>query len=150
MKELVKKLNGRTVCSAESCTGGRIASLFTSLNGSSTYFKGGVVAYCNQVKIDALGVPSDIINNYGVVSRETAISMAKQAKKLFKTDIAISTTGYIGNTGGDKFIDNKNAYACIIIDDKISTLKFENLEGSREVNMNYIISSIVEHMNISL
>ena len=92
--------HGKTLSVAESCTGGEISHLITSVPGSSNYFKGGVVAYDNSVKTKLLGVPQDIINKYGAVSKETVEMMATGARNLFKTDYAVATTGIAGPDGG--------------------------------------------------
>jgi len=91
-----------TVSLAESCTGGLIAKLITDRSGSSSYFMGSAVTYSNQSKSDLLHVDQKIINEYGAVSEECAHAMAKQARKAFGSDIAVSVTGIAGPTGGSK------------------------------------------------
>ena len=93
------KANNKTVCTAESCTGGQIAHMITSIPGSSSYFKGSVVAYANSVKTDLLGVSQDSINSYGAVSEQVVKEMASGARKLFKTDYAVATSGIAGPDG---------------------------------------------------
>jgi nicotinamide-nucleotide amidase len=83
-----------TVSTAESCTGGRIAAAITAQSGASRYFEGGVVAYQNEVKERMLGVSAEMIEEYGVVSREVAEEMVKGACRLFHTDYALASTGY--------------------------------------------------------
>ena len=83
-----------TVSTAESCTGGRIAAAITAQSGASRYFEGGVVAYQNEVKERMLGVPAEMIEEYGVVSREVAEEMVRGACRLFHTDYALASTGY--------------------------------------------------------
>jgi len=90
----------KTLCTAESCTGGRIAALITSVPGSSEYFRGGVVSYQTEIKETVLNVDAAIIDKYGVVSRETADAMRICACRLLKADYAIAITGYAGPTGG--------------------------------------------------
>ena len=92
---------GKTISCAESCTGGLIASALTSVPGSSGVIKGGVVSYFIEAKEKVLGVPSDVIETYGVVSEEVAQAMAQQARKLFDTDFAVSTTGIAGPGGAE-------------------------------------------------
>lgn len=96
-KLLLKK--GETLSTAESCTGGNIAHSITINAGSSNYFKGSVVAYSNEAKIDVLGVSQEAIKNNGAVSEEVAKQMAIGAIKKMKTNYAISTTGIAGPTG---------------------------------------------------
>lgn len=98
-KMLVEK--GWTLSTAESCTGGRLASRFTKEPGSSASFKGSVVCYSTETKVELLGVPEDLIEKYSVVSAEVAKAMAKSAQEKFHSDFAISTTGNAGPTKGD-------------------------------------------------
>ena len=83
-----------TLSTAESCTGGRIAAAITARSGASRYFPGGVVAYQNEVKERMLGVPHEMIETYGVVSRQVAERMVVGACQLFGTDYALASTGY--------------------------------------------------------
>jgi nicotinamide-nucleotide amidase len=92
--------NGWTVSTAESCTGGAIARLFTENPGSSAYFKGSVVAYSNEIKTKILGVAEDTLTKHGAVSREVVEAMALSACKLMNTDFAIATSGIAGPGGG--------------------------------------------------
>jgi nicotinamide-nucleotide amidase len=89
-----------TLCTAESCTGGNIARLITSIPGSSVFFKGSVIAYNNSVKTDLLGVKSETIKDYGAVSEQTVIEMACCARTKLKTDYAVATSGIAGPDGG--------------------------------------------------
>jgi len=103
LEEVVGKLlseKGKTIAVAESCTGGLIGAKFTNISGSSKYFERGVVTYSNQAKIELLGVPKEIIDQYGAVSEQTAILMAEGVRKLAKTDYGLSSTGIAGPTGG--------------------------------------------------
>ena len=92
---------GKTLATAESCTGGKIAENITSISGASAYFKGSIVSYATQAKIEILGIDKQLIEKYSVVSLEVARIMASQVKQLFKTDYAIATTGNAGPTKGD-------------------------------------------------
>ncbi|MFT5216461.1 MAG: nicotinamide-nucleotide amidase [Glaciecola sp.] len=92
---------GKTLATAESCTGGKIAEQITAISGASTYFKGSIVSYSMQSKIEVLKIDASIIDKYLVVSTQVAEAMAKQAQKLFKADYAIATTGNAGPTKGD-------------------------------------------------
>jgi nicotinamide-nucleotide amidase len=85
---------------AESCTGGDISHLITTVPGSSVYFRGSVIAYANSVKTQLLGVPPDIITLHGAVSKETVELMAAGVRKLFNTDFAVATSGIAGPDGG--------------------------------------------------
>jgi len=96
--ELLKEKN-MTLSTAESCTGGFIAKRMTDLRGSSEVFIGGAVTYATESKTAVLGVSPELISEYGVISAEVAAEMAKQAKALFNSSIAISTTGLAGPEG---------------------------------------------------
>jgi len=90
----------QTISTAESCTGGRIAQMITSVAGSSAYLRGSVVAYDNEIKKNILGVPDHLIDKYGAVSREVVEKMAEGARKLMKTDYSLATSGIAGPDGG--------------------------------------------------
>lgn len=98
---LSQKLN-ITFCFAESCTGGHLSSLITDIPGSSQVFRGGVVSYQTLIKENLLGVSSETLTKYGVVSKETALEMAQKTRSLMKTHLAISTTGLAGPGGGSE------------------------------------------------
>jgi nicotinamide-nucleotide amidase len=91
---------GKTIATAESCTGGLIGDRFTNVSGSSAYYKGGIVAYSNEVKHDMLDVKKDTLETYGAVSEETALEMAIGVRKKLASDIGLSTTGIAGPSGG--------------------------------------------------
>ncbi|MDZ4142503.1 MAG: CinA family protein [Methylotenera sp.] len=101
-KELGTKLktSGYTLALAESCTGGMVAQAVTSVAGSSTWFDRGFVTYSNAAKMEMLGVPSQILETFGAVSKETAIAMALGALKNSHAQIAGSITGIAGPDGG--------------------------------------------------
>jgi nicotinamide-nucleotide amidase len=90
----------KTIAVAESCTGGLIASRITDVSGSSAYFERGIVAYSNTSKMDLLGVPAQMIDQHGAVSREVAEAMAAGVRRLAGTSLGISTTGIAGPSGG--------------------------------------------------
>ncbi len=97
---LLKSKNA-TLATAESCTGGKIAQVITSVPGASNYFKGSVVSYATETKISVLGISSELIKEHSVVSFEVAKEMALAAKKMMNTDYAIATTGNAGPSKGD-------------------------------------------------
>lgn len=94
------KEDQKTVSTAESCTGGNIAHLLTSVAGSSAYFKGSIIAYDNSIKTQLLGVQDYILTKYGAVSENTAKEMATGVRSLLKTDYSVATTGIAGPDGG--------------------------------------------------
>jgi nicotinamide-nucleotide amidase len=89
-----------TLCVAESCTGGFLSHLLTSISGASDYFVGGVIAYTYSIKDHQLGVSMDLLQTAGAVNEETAIQMAEGARQRLNTTYAISTTGIAGPGGG--------------------------------------------------
>ena len=96
-EELLRR--GQTMATAESCTGGNIAHQITLVPGSSAWFKGGVVSYTNEVKMNVLQVPKDLIDRYTEVSTQVAEAMAEGARRITGADFAVSTTGIAGPTG---------------------------------------------------
>lgn len=106
LKDLAERLvktfaqNGRTISTAESCTGGLIAKSITDIPGSSAVLAGGCVSYTEDVKHRVLGVDEEILRTKTAVSEECAKAMAEGARKLFGTDVAVSATGYAGPGGG--------------------------------------------------
>jgi nicotinamide-nucleotide amidase len=91
---------GWTLAVAESCTGGLLGHRITNVSGSSAYFEGGVISYSNEAKQSSLGVPGETLLEHGAVSPETALAMARGARRLLGTDIAVAITGIAGPTGG--------------------------------------------------
>lgn len=107
MKNLEKLANllrkgGLTLATAESCTGGSLGAALTSFSGSSDYYLGGVITYSDQSKIQLLGVPQDVLENFGAVSSECAAAMVSGCRKLFNSDFSVSITGIAGPAGGTK------------------------------------------------
>ena len=101
-EKLVKVLTEKkmTCATAESCTGGGVGYAITGVSGSSAVFWGGVISYDNSVKRDVLGVPEEVLATKGAVSSECAAAMAEGARRLLKTDLAVSLTGIAGPGGG--------------------------------------------------
>ena len=91
---------GKTIATAESCTGGKLAALLNKHSGSSVFYKGSVVAYSNEVKENVLKVHRESLERYGAVSEQVVTQMACGAKKILNTDYAIATSGVAGPTGG--------------------------------------------------
>lgn len=100
--KVLKVLEGKTLATAESCTGGMIGAGLTAIAGSSAVYKGGVISYTNQVKHRMLGVPLDVLEKCGAVSAPVAETMACGARSALEADVAISVTGLAG-PGGDDF-----------------------------------------------
>lgn len=126
---LLKKYN-LTVSTAESCTGGLVASAITEITGSSAFFGMGVVTYANEAKMKLLGVKSDTLTAYGAVSEQTAKEMAEGILSLSDSDVSISVTGIAGPTGGTP--EKPVGLVYIGISGKFGTFAYENhFSGSR-------------------
>ena len=91
---------GLTLATAESCTAGNVAAAITAIPGSSHFYRGGIIAYSNEVKENMLGVNPETLENKGAVSEETVIEMVKGAMKSMNSDCAVATSGIAGPTGG--------------------------------------------------
>ena len=100
--DVLMRLEGKTLATAESCTGGGIGAALTAIPGSSAVYKGGIISYTNEIKHDLLGVDYTLLDTHGAVSAPVAEAMAIGARKALKADIALSVTGLAG-PGGDDF-----------------------------------------------
>lgn len=134
---------GKTLATAESFTGGKISEMFTSIPGASAYFKGSMVCYATEVKINVLGVSDALIKEHSVVSEQVAIAMATNVQKILKTDFAIATTGNAGPTKGDSNEEVGTVYIGIATPTKIFAVK-EQLGGQRERVVNKAINKALE------
>lgn len=130
------KTNGLRIATAESCTGGKIASLLTSVPGSSAYFMGSVVAYSNFAKTKIPGVKMETIEEYGAVSSQVVEDMADGARKLFATDIAISTSGIAGPDGGSEAKPVGTVWIGVSTKKKTFSKKFV-ITSDRNTNIEY-------------
>jgi|TARA_B110000967_G_scaffold188178_1_gene210742 nicotinamide-nucleotide amidase len=119
--KVVKKLTEKKlkISFAESCTGGMLSSIITSISGSSKVFNLGLITYSNKTKIDILKVPRGIINKYGAVSNECCLSMVKNLSRISKANISVSITGIAGPNGGTKLKPVGLVYIGIKIGKKI-------------------------------
>lgn len=100
--DVLRTLRGKTLVTAESCTGGGIGAALTAVPGSSEVYKGGVISYTNWVKENVLAVDREVLAQFGAVSEQVAIAMAEGVRKCLLADVAISVTGLAG-PGGDDF-----------------------------------------------
>ncbi len=126
--------HGLTMATAESCTGGGIAARMTSVPGSSDYFRGGIVAYQADVKEGLLGVRPETIERCGVVSRETAVEMARGARRVLGADCALSTTGIAGPGGAEPGKPVGTIWTCFSIGDRDYAAQTDTDRGSRKEN----------------
>ncbi len=113
-----------TLATAESCTGGRLASIFTEIPGASAYFKGSIVSYATSAKHDVLNIPEHFIEKHSVVSSEITKEMAIRAKKMFKSDMAIATTGNAGPTKGDSDAEIGTVFIALANKEAVTVEKF--------------------------
>ncbi len=134
-EELGKALKAQklTLATAESCTGGGIAALVTSVPGSSEYFKGGIVAYSNEAKTNLLGVRPDTLEQHGAVSRETVSEMAAGAMRAFRADCAVATSGIAGPGGGTPDKPVGTVWIAIACKNEIITMQ-QNGDKGRTAN----------------
>ncbi len=128
---LDKKL---TLATAESCTGGGVSACITSIAGSSAYFKGGIVAYSNEIKIKLLHVSPQTLEKYGAVSRETVVEMAKGVMDAMDVDCAIATSGIAGPGGGSDAKPVGTIWMAVANKENVVTWKQEGDSG-RSKNM---------------
>jgi len=131
-KLLIEK--GWTVSTAESCTGGSIARLFTENPGSSAYFKGTIVAYANEIKSKLLNVDEELLLKHGAVSREVVEKMAMESCKLLETDFSIATSGIAGPGGGTEEKPVGTVWIAVAHRDKVTSQLF-NFGNDRERNI---------------
>ena len=113
-----------TLATAESCTGGKIAQVITSVPGASNYFKGSVVSYATETKISVLGISSELIKEHSVVSYEVAKEMALAVKRIMNTDYAIATTGNAGPSKGDGNSEIGTVFIAIVTPDNLVVEEF--------------------------
>ena len=99
--DVIQTLQGKTLVTAESLTGGGIGAALTSVSGASAVYKGGIISYTNAVKHNLLGVPEENLKQYGAVSEPVAKAMAEGARKALESDIAVSVTGLAGPSGDE-------------------------------------------------
>lgn len=146
-KQLIKE--NKDISVAESCTGGNVSSLLTSVPGSSKYFKGGMIAYSNEIKINSLEVPKVKIEKFGAVSREVVEEMAKKIRIKFKTSLGIASSGIAGPGGGTK--DKPVGTVWIAIADKNNVMsKKLSLTDRRDVNITLSSISLLNIVRIFL
>ena len=144
------KERGMTVGVAESCTGGFLASLFTSLPGASEYFYGGVVSYDNSVKMNVLGVEKEVLDTYGAVSQECAQQMAAGARRVLGTDYAIATTGIAGPDGGTADKPAGTVWIAVATPDGTISKKFTFNSTRRNINIERFAANALNMLRIQL
>ena len=140
---VIRALDGRTIATAESCTGGGIGAVLTAIPGSSSVYKGGVVSYTNEVKMRLLNVSTDALDRFGAVSAEVAEAMALGVRNTLRTDVAVSVTGLAG-PGGDEFGHPVGTVYIGFNCNRKSLVKQYRFEGSREEVRTQTIQAALE------
>jgi nicotinamide-nucleotide amidase len=141
------KNNNKTIGTAESCTGGRIASLITSVPGSSAYFKGSVIAYSNEIKTNILGVLPDMLSKHGAVSQPVVETMAQNTIKLIGCDYAIATSGIAGPDGGTPEKPVGTVWIAVASKQQVWAKKFSFGEDNRERNIQKSALSAINQLS---
>lgn len=145
--------SGYSLGTAESCTGGKIAEALVATPGASTYFKGSIVSYVDEIKERLLGVSAEILAEKTAVCEEVAIQMVKGACETLHVDFAISATGYAGPTGGSKEAPVGTIWlACGAKDDVVSLKLEENYGRDRntEVATSKALELFINYLSIRL
>ncbi|MBQ5827965.1 MAG: CinA family nicotinamide mononucleotide deamidase-related protein [Bacteroidales bacterium] len=144
------KERGMTVGVAESCTGGFLASLFTSQPGASEYFYGGVISYDNSVKMNVLGVEKEVLEKYGAVSQECAEQMAAGARRVLGTDYAIATTGIAGPDGGTPEKPAGTVWIAVASPEGVTSKKFTFNSTRRNINIERFAANALNMLRLQL
>ncbi len=129
--DVLKALEGKTLSTAESCTGGLIGSALTAVPGASSVYKGGIISYWSQIKEKLLGVDAALLQEEGPVSEPVAKAMAEGVRRRMGTDVAVSVTGLAG-PDGDEFGYPVGTVFVGYADDKDSVVKEFHFSGDRE------------------
>jgi len=140
---VLKALAGKTLVTAESCTGGGIGAALTAVSGSSAVYKGGIISYTNEVKANVLGVGREVLEQFGAVSAPVAAAMAAGARKVLCADVAVSVTGLAG-PGGDEYGNPVGTVFIGYEDEKQSLVKKYLFEGDREAVRNQTIEAALK------
>jgi PncC family amidohydrolase len=134
-----------TLAVAESCTGGLIGGAVTAISGSSSYFRGGIIAYDNEVKQGLLRVPQRVLEKHGAVSADTVIAMARGAQKLLAADCSIAVSGVAGPGGGTKEKPVGLVYIGIAAKNRVQAFE-ERFIGNRESVREQTVKKALERM----
>lgn len=146
--DVINALQGKTLATAESCTGGMIGAQLTSVSGCSAVFKGGIISYTNEVKQKLLGVPRELLTQYGAVSAAVAEAMASGARMALGSDIAVSVTGLAGPSGDDFGNPVGTVYIGYCDNDNCISRHFQfdgNREQVRKQAVFHALKLILEH-----
>ena len=141
--KVLSRLEGKTLVTAESCTGGGIGAALTAIPGSSAVYKGGIISYTNWVKNRILGVDIELLDTHGAVSAPVAEAMAIGARKALEADIAVSVTGLAG-PGGDEYGNPVGTVFLGYSDENQTVSRKYHFPGSREDVRNQAIQKALE------
>jgi nicotinamide-nucleotide amidase len=142
----------KTMCTAESCTGGEIAHLITSIPGSSEFYKGSIIAYSNEVKTKVLGISQDLIIDKGAVSESVVKAMAENARKLLNTDFSVAVSGIAGPAGATE--TKPIGTVCIAVSSNEGTIAEQRVFGNDRITnikrfsyaaLNLLRTQIINH-----
>ena len=143
------KAKNATLSTAESCTGGRAAAMITAVSGASAYYKGSVVAYANEVKINLLGVSEQDLKNNGAVSREVVEQMAQGVRRALQTDYAVATSGIAGPNGGTPEKPVGTVWIAVATPQNVFSKKF-SFGGNREQTILRASSHALDMLRLAL
>ena len=138
--EVITRLRGKTLATAESCTGGGIGAALTAVSGASAVYKGGIISYTNEIKQNLLGVDGTLLESVGAVSAPVAPAMAAGVRKALASDVAVSVSGLAG-PGGDEFGNPVGTVFIGYSDDRITLSRKYLFSGSREDVRNQAVSA---------
>ena len=150
----ILKAHGKTLSAAESCTGGEISHLITTVAGSSAYYLGSVTSYAVPVKEKVLGVPAETIGKYGVVSSEVAAAMAEGVRRLTGSDFSVATTGLAGPGGGDGVNPEGTVWVAVATPTVTKTKKFlyhndrkRNIQRFAASALHFLLAAVKEELS---
>jgi len=152
VKKLFQKLEEKklSLATAESCTGGLLGGVITSVPGSSSYYTGGLIAYSNRIKITRLGIEKSLLSEYGAVSKEVAAGMGRGCQEFFDSAVALVTTGIAGPGGGTEEKPVGLVYTAVVSPEKIEVSEniFEgNRKEIRQKTVNTVLKLAADHLS---
>ena len=141
--EVITRLRGKTLATAESCTGGGIGQTLTAVPGASEVYKGGIISYCNEIKHKLLDVPDCTLAEFGAVSAPVAEAMAQGARNALNADVAVSVTGLAGPSG-DAFGNPVGTVFIGYADERITLSRHYLFSGDRDAIRKQAVDAALE------
>ena len=141
--DVITRLRGKTLATAESCTGGGIGAALTAVSGASAVYKGGIISYCNEIKHGLLGVSAELLDTVGAVSAPVAEAMALGARNALNVSIAVSVTGLAG-PGGDGYGNPVGTVFIGYSDENVTFARHFQFSGSREEIRNQAVTRALQ------